>query len=400
MFETFFYELRDKGLGISASSFLQLQKALAEGLVTDLNDFYVVARAILVKRERHFDLYDRVFAHHFQGKAFEGPDVVELEEELRRTLLEWLKDPRFLESLPADEQEKLSGMTPDEVVQYFLDRLAEQTEAHHGGNRWIGTGGTSPVGHSGFHPGGMRVGGQSRNRSAVKVALDRRYIDYAADSLLTAKQMGEALRAVRDMAPVGPRDELNIDRTIYQTVRNAGEITFEFDRRVRDKLSVFLFIDNGGWSMHPYIQRTRALFQHARDAFKRLRIFFFHNCIYDRVWEDPQRYARPVALDELLRADTDTRIIILGDAAMAPYELMHSRGAIDYQASFYQRRSGHACLTLLAEQFPHAVWINPIRKERWAHDQGRYTILEIRNILPMADLTLGGIEEAVRVLKG
>jgi len=379
--------------------FLQLQRALSEGLVQDLNDFYVVARALMVKRERHFDLYDRVFAHYFEGKELDGPELRELEQELVSTLLGWLNDPQFLDQLPAGEREKLQQMSPDEVVQYFLDRLAEQTEAHHGGSRWIGTGGRSPVGHGGYHPGGMRVGGSSRGGSAIKVALDRRYIDYSSDSLLTSKHMREALRALRHMAPAGPRDELNIEQTIYNTVKNAGEIELVFDRRMRDKLEVFLLIDNGGWSMYPYVERTRVLFNHARDTFSRLRTFFFHNCIYDRVWEDPQRHHKPVMLEELLRASPDTRVIIVGDASMAPYELMHSRGAIDYAASFYQRRSGHTCLTLLADRFSHNVWVNPIRAAHWARAHGRYTIREIRSVFPMVDLTLSGIEEAVRLLK-
>jgi uncharacterized protein len=399
MFEAFFYTLREQGVPISATSFLQLQKALAEGLITGLDDFYVVARALLVKKVRHFDLYDRVFAHSFQGKELLEPEVKALEEDLRRTLLQWLKEPEFLQSFPEDERDKLAKMSPDDLVQYFMDRLADQTEEHHGGNRWIGTGGTSPVGHSGYHPGGMRVGGESRNQSAVKVAMDRRYIDYAADSLLTGKQMGEALRTLRDMAPVGPRDELNIDESIRATVKQAGEIELVFDRRLRDKLSVFLFVDNGGWSMYPYIERTRALFTHARDVFRQIRTFHFHNCVYDRTWEDPQRHRKPVALDELLRADVDTRVIFIGDASMAPYELMSDRGSIDYMASYYQRQSGFATLSQLANHFSHVVWVNPIRAHQWGMAHGRYTIRQIRSILPMVDLTLTGIEQAVGLLK-
>ncbi len=400
MFETFFYQLRDRGVPVSPSSFIQLQKALSKGLIRSLDDFYVVARAVMVKRARHFDLYDQVFGHYFKGKEWPEAGAQELTDELRGTLMEWLKTPEFLQTLDSSEQEKLSKMTPEEVMQYFLDRLAEQTEQHHGGSKWIGTGGRSPVGHSGFHPGGMRVGGQSRNQSAIKVALERRYVDYGADSRLSSKQMSEALRAIRDMAPVGPRDELDIDATVNQTVRNAGEIEFVFERRVRDKLSVFLLLDNGGWSMMPYIDRTRLLFQHARDSFRKMRTFYFHNCVYDRIWEDPQRYQKPLTLDEVLRADPETRVIIVGDAAMAPYEFLHDYGAIDYQASFYQRRSGQTCLHLLADRFPHAVWVNPIRRERWPYSNGRYTIREIRNIFPMVDLTLAGIEEAAALLKG
>jgi len=396
MFAGFFYRLRDYGVPISPTSFLRLQQALAEGLVATLEDFYVVARAIMVKRERHFDTYDKVFANYFAGQAIDEDLMETLEIDLQQMLNEWLTDPLQSAFLSDEEKAAMQAMTPEEVWQYFLDRLKEQTKRHDGGNRWIGTGGTSPVGHSGYHPGGMRVGGVGRGHSAVKVALDRRYIDYSDTTTLTAEQLGEALRTLRQMAPVGPKDQLNVDKTIYETVRNAGEIELVFDHRLRDKLTVWMFIDNGGWSMTPYIKMTQALFAHAQDSFKRLRTFFFHNCIYDTVWEDPQRMYHPIKLEELLRGDRDTRIIIVGDASMGPYELVQSRGAID--PTTYQRRAGINCLIALRDQFRHSVWINPINSEHWLLADGASTISMINEIFDMVDLTLNGIEEAVRLL--
>ena len=398
MFVEFFYRLRDYGVPVNPKNFLQLQQALATGLVSNLNDFYVVTRAVMVKRERHFDLYDRVFANYFEGKPIDDALTADLDAELRELLQQWLQDPQFRESLSPEDREKTADMTPDEVMEYFLDRLKDQTGRHDGGNRWIGTGGTSPVGHGGDHPGGMRVGGQGRNRSAVKVALDRRYIDYAEDTPLTAEQLGEALRALRHLAPSGPRDELNIDKTIYETVRQAGEIELVFDRRLRDKLEVFLFIDNGGWSMTPFVERTRALFLHARGTFKKLRTFFFHNCIYDTVWEDAQRFHKPVKLEDVLHADPETRVIIVGDASMAPWELLNPRGAID--PTTRQHRSGLNCLEDIVERFPKNVWINPIHSSRWDWAEGAHTIDTVSDIFPMVDLTLAGIEKAVDLLKG
>jgi len=397
MFVDFFYRLREHGVPISPTAFLRLQKALAAGLITTLEDFYVIARAVMIKRERHFDLYDRIFANYFEGKDLDESLTKDLEEELKLLLQEWLRDPLHLTMMSAGEREKLKTMTPDEVMQYFLERLREQTERHDGGNRWIGTRGTSPVGHGGYHPGGMRIGGQGRNRSAIKVALDRRYIEYSDQTPLTAEQLGEALRTLRHLAPVGPKDKLDIDRTIYETVRQGGEIELVFDRRLRDKLSVLLFIDNGGWSMTPYVERTRALFLHARASFKKLRTFFFHNCIYDVVWEDPQRYHKPVGLEEIMREEPDTRIIILGDAAMAPYELLHPRGAIDYTTR--QHRAGRDILLDLRERFPHSIWINPVHSSRWLWAEGATTIEMIHDIFPMVDLTLDGIERAVELMK-
>ena len=402
MFEAFFYQLRDHGVAVSPTNFLQLQKALQGGLVLSLEDLYVVTRALLVKKERQFDLYDRLFAHHFKGAELPEDLAQELHAEIEAMLREWLSDPQTLAELPEDVREAIQGMSPEELVQYFKDRLADQDEAHHGGNRWIGTGGTSPVGHSGYHPGGMRVGGRSRNKSAVKVAMERRYLDYSDEQRLSSQQMAEALRTLRHLAPMGPRDELNIDETIRETVRQGGEIQLAFDRRLRDRLRVFLFIDNGGLSMDPYVARTRTLFQHARDIFSHreegLRTFFFHNCIYDTVWEDPQRRHKPVPVEELLRADPATRLIFVGDASMAPWELFHRHGAIDTRHG--QGRAGIVQLEALAARFEQRVWINPIERRRWSWTEGTQTLQAIAARIDMVDLSLSGIERAVELLMG
>ncbi len=398
MFEGFFYQLRDLGIPVTPTAFLRLNQALAEGLIASLEDFYVVARALLVKQERHFDLYDQVFAHYFEGKPLDRDIVGSLAADLKQLLQEWLNDPLVRAALPREERDALQRMTPEELEQYFLDRLREQTERHDGGNRWIGTGGTSPVGHGGRHDSGMRVGGQGRNHGAIKVALERRYIDYSDHSPLTAQQLGEALRALRQLAPIGPKDRLDIDETIYETVRNAGEIELVFERSLRDKLSVYLFIDNGGWSMDPFVPLTRALFGQARNVFKQLRTFFFHNCIYATVWEDQQRMYRPFKTVELLRAEPETRVAIVGDASMGPYELIHPRGALDISTRQY--RAGMDYLRALRERFPHSVWINPIPARAWDSAYGSYTIQMIAEVFPMVDLTLGGIEKAVKLLSG
>ncbi len=182
------------------------------GLVHSLDDFYTAARSILVKSERYFDTYDQIFAHHFKGVSFEDPTAVELTEIARAMLDEWLKKPEDMARALGLDEAELKKMTPEELIQYFLDRLKDQTEAHHGGNRWIGTGGTSPVGHSGFHPGGMRVGGRSMNKSAIKVALERRYRDYSQEGPLTESQMAEALKKLRRLTPTGPKDIVNVDK--------------------------------------------------------------------------------------------------------------------------------------------------------------------------------------------
>jgi len=386
----FFYLLKKVGIPVSPTSFLRLQKALNMGLVNSVDDFYTAARSIIVKSERYFDLYDQVFAHRFQGVELKEPDMFELSEVARALLDEWLKNPKELADILGIKEEELSKLTPEELIQYFLDRLKEQTEAHHGGSKWIGTGGTSPVGHSGYHPGGMRVGGVSRNKSAVKVAMERRYRDYSQEGPLTESQMGEALKRLRNMVPHGPRDKVNIEKTIYETMKNAGEIEIIFDQSLRDRLKVILAIDNGGWSMDPYVELVQTLFNYARSQFKDLKTFYFHNTIYDHLWEDPQRRSKPFPVEELVRLDPETRFIIVGDASMAPYELMSTDGSI-----YVGERSGkpsYMRLQFIAKTFPHSVWLNPVPSLEWPYTR---TIFHIQEIFPMFELTLDGLEKAV-----
>jgi hypothetical protein len=393
LFIEFFYTLRERGLPVSPTSFLRLQKALSLGIIQSVDDFYTTARAVLVKSERYFDMYDQVFAHFFRGVALRAPEEIELTEIVKALLEEWLKNPeQIAEALGLDES-KLKKMTPEELIQYFLDRLKDQTEAHHGGNRWIGTGGTSPVGHSGYHPGGMRVGGQSRNKSAVKVAMERRYKDYSQEGPLTEVQMGEALKRLRRMIPSGPKDAVNVDETIYETMRNAGEIEIIFDRRLSDRLKIILMIDNGGWSMDPYVEVVQTLFHYARSQFKDLKIYFFHNTIYSRVWQDPQRRYKPEPIEEFIRKDPETRLIIVGDASMAPYELIHTNGAIYIDQ--VEVGTGIERLKYLANIFRHSVWFNPQPEHDWRHT---FTVGMIRQVFPMFELTLDGLEKAVQHL--
>jgi len=393
MFTDFFYTLKKVGIPVSPTSFLRLQKALKIGAINSLDDFYIAARSILVKSERYFDTYDQVFAHHFKGAELENPDERIISEIARAMLDEWLKNPKELaEALGVDES-KLSKMTPEELIKYFFERLKDQAEEHHGGSKWIGTGGTSPVGHSGYHPGGMRVGGVSRNKSALKVAMDRRYRDYAQEGPITQSQLGEALKRLRNMVPVGPKDQVNVDETIYQTMKNAGEIEIVYDRSLRDRLKVMLVIDNGGWSMEPYIEVVRTLFYYSRAQFKDIKTFFFHNTIYDNLWEDASRMRKPLHVDELVRLDPETRVIIVGDASMAPYELMATDGSIHLE-----ERSGQPSykrLQFIAETFKHSVWLNPKMADEWPYTR---TINMIREIFPMFELTLDGLEGAVNYM--
>ena len=299
MFLDFFYKLKEMGVPVSPTAFLTLHRALSTRLISSLDDFYTASRTILVKSERYFDLFDQVFAHHFKGAELPDREGLEVDEMARAMLEQWLKDPKAMADVLGMDEEQLNRMTPEELIDYFKERLKDQDGRHDGGSKWIGTGGTSPVGHSGHHPGGMRVGGVSRNKSAVKVAMERRYRDYSLSGPLTQAMVGEALKRLRNMMPAGPKDQVNIDETIYRTMKNAGEIEIIFDRSLKDRLKVILAIDNGGWSMDPYVSVVQTLFDYARAQFKEVKTYFFHNTIYDTIWKDAARYRQPVRMAEL-----------------------------------------------------------------------------------------------------
>jgi len=393
MFIRFFYALREAGVPANPTAFLLLHRALALGLVNSLEDLYTAARAILVKTEKLFDLYDRVFAHVFEGEELSADDIEEFDLLASGLLAEWLKNPRELAQALGEDEKKLAAMTPDELLEYFKERLRDQTERHDGGSKWIGTGGSSPVGHSGHHPGGLRVGGASMNKSAVKVAGERRYRDYATDGLLSSHNIGEALKRLRNLVPQGTKDHLNIDASIYQTIKNGGEIELVFDRSYVDRLKVILAIDNGGWSMEPFIEVVRTLFIYARAQFKDVQSLYFHNTVYDSLWKDPARRGQPVPLEQLARSDPDSRLIFVGDASMAPYELLAADGSL-----YAFERSGRPSierLQFLADTFRHSVWLNPLPRSSWNYTR---TIALIAGIFPMFELSVDGLEKAVQYL--
>ncbi len=395
MFIDFFYKLKDSGIPVSPTGFLTLHKALEMGLVNSLDDFYTAARTILIKNERHFDLFDLVFAHHFKGADLPDPQEEEFSEIIRFFLDQWLKDPRVLADAMGINENALAKLSPEELVEYFKQRLKDQKGRHDGGNRWIGTGGTSPVGHSGFHPDGMRVGGISRNKSAIKTALERRYKDYSKRGPLNQSMVGEALKRLKNLVPVGPKDKVNVEASIYETMKNAGEIEIVFDRSLRDRLKVILAVDNGGWSMDPHVQTVQTLFDYAKAQFKELKTFYFHNTIYDNLWRDSARRRDPVRVDEFVRFDPQNRLVLVGDASMATFELLARDGTI-----YVQDRSTLPSierLRFLADTFPYCAWLNPIPSKFWYRTP---TIGMIARIFPMFELSLDGLEEAVNHLTG
>ncbi len=390
MFVNFFFELKERGISISPASFLILHKAFDKGLIATFDDFYTTARSVLIKSERYFDLYDRAFARYFKG--IEAPEMDNAEFDRLAELLadEWSEDPKeFSYALGMSELE-MQKLAPRELAELLIERMTGRDKRRDGDAKRSGAGGTSPVGASGNNPEGMRVGGISKSKTAVKLALERRYKDYSIEGPLTCASIGEALKRLRNMVPCGPRDKINVNESIYQTVKNGGEIELAFDKNIKDRLKVFLFIDNGGWSMDPHIPLVQTLFDHVRDQFKDLKTFYFHNTIFDTVWSDPKRYTKQRKVEEFERYDPETRLIFTGDAGMSTYELLGNGG------SFYAyARSGKPSierLTFLRNTFAHCVWLNPVRQSEW---QDTETISIIGDVIPMFPLTVDGIEKAV-----
>ena len=390
MFIDFFYRLREQGVPVSPTAFLTLNRALHSGLIENIDDFYLAARSILVKSERYFDLYDQVFTCHFEGVPLPPNEGLILDEIARQMLQQWLQNPGATARMLDEDEEYLQKFSAEELLAYFMERLKEQKGEHHGGSKWIGTGGTSPVGHTGYHPGGMRIGGESIGKSALKVATDRRYRDYSGKGPLTQAKIGEALKRLRKLLPAGARDRINIDKTITRTVRIGGEIELVFEQGLKDRLKVILAIDNGGWSMDPHVKIVQTLFDYARAQFKDIKTFYFHNTIYDTLWKDPARSQKPYSVDELTRLDPETRFIILGDASMAPFELSTRDGSIHIQER--NGRTSIECLKFITKTFSHTAWLNPIQENMWGYSR---TIAMVQQVFPMFELSLDGLEKAV-----
>jgi len=398
VFTEFFYLLRAYGVPVTVTEWLTFMEALAGGLVAaSLNDFYAVGRAIMVKSEAFFDQYDQAFQHAFQG--------IETPQEIADQVWEWLRDPLALPGLSEEEQRALlqqfGAIDLDELRRLFEERLREQTEAHHGGNYWVGTGGTSAFGHSGYHPGGIRVGGEGRSRSAVKVAGERRYRGYRTDAEIGVRQFEVALRRLRELTTRNESrpDELDLDETVKSTADNAGILSLEYRKSRRNNVRVVLLMDVGG-SMHPYIRLCSQLFTavNRQSHFKDLRTYYFHNCVYDHLFADTRMtMSSAVPTSQVLHdLSTDYKLILVGDAAMAPSELNARYGIIWWGHA--NEEPGIEWLRRLRRHFGHSVWLNTIPEHDWEWAYGHHTISQVRKVFPMHDLTVDGLTAAVRLL--
>jgi uncharacterized protein with von Willebrand factor type A (vWA) domain len=385
MFTQFFYTLKERKVPVSITEWITLTEALSKGYISNLDEFYYLARAILVKSEAFYDQYDVAFQEYFKGMEFPA--------ELSEQIQQWLEGSLDRTTLTKEERALFDKMDLDELLKEFEKRLAEQTEQHDGGGHWIGRGGTSPFGHSGYHPAGIRVGGESRGSRAVQIAQQRKFRNYRSDLTLDIRQIKLALRRLRQLSRIGPEDELDLERTIDATSKNAGEIEFIWSRSRKNAVKVLLLMDVGG-SMNPYAMLCSRLFSAAHSAshFKDFQYYYFHNCIYDYLHPDIEGMEAVSTAHLLHTLEPDYKVIMIGDARMATWELVQEGGAIDY--FFRNETTGITWLQHIAEHFTHCVWLNPTEPYYWNHP----TVLMIGRLFPMFELTLEGLGQAVKKL--
>ncbi len=387
MFLDFFYALKKHKVPVSLTEWLTLMEALDQGhALSSLDVFYHLARALLVKSETYYDQYDQAFAACFGG-VLTDPAVTD-------QVMAWLEDPLTRPAMDPELLAALNAMSLEELRRLFEERLREQKERHDGGGRWIGTGGFSPFGHSGVHPGGVRVGGAGGGGMAAQVAAARRFRNYRTDVTLDVRQIKVALKRLRNLSRVGPEDELDLEASVEKTCRDGGEIELVFGRSRKNTVKVCLVMDTGG-SMTPHAALVDRLFSaaHQMTHFKDLRAFYFHNCVYQDLYLDIYNSRAVPTADVLANLDADYRLIMVGDAHMSPSELFTPGGAIDY--GYHNERPGIEWLDRLADHFRHAVWLNPLKRQPiWVHP----TIKAVGRVFPMFEMTVDGLEEAVRAL--
>lgn len=389
----FFYTLRAAKVPVSVKEFLTLLEALQAQVVGPTNpdacsmdDFYFLARTALVKDEKHFDKFDRAFAAYFKG--------VELIADFTKPIpADWLRQE--MQRLLSDEQKaKAPKMDWDELMETLKKRLEEQNERHAGGNRWIGTGGTSPFGNGGHNPQGIRIGGKGGNKSAVKVWDQRAYRDYDDTQELGTRNIKVALRRLRKFAREGNDLELDLPDTIRATAANAGYLDIKMIPERHNNVKVLLLMDVGG-TMDEHIARVEELFSAVKGEFKHLEFYYFHNCVYDFMWKNNRRrFAEKFATWDIIRKyNKDYKLIFVGDATMSPYEILQPGGSVEYNND----EAGAEWLQRLTHAFPKFAWINPEPQGVW---QYRQSIAIVQQLMGqrMFPLTLKGLEDAMRLL--
>jgi uncharacterized protein with von Willebrand factor type A (vWA) domain len=384
LFLDFFYNLRAYHVRVTTHDWLAFFEALAKGLHDEsLDGFYQVSRCILVSTESEYDLFDQAFAVTFRGVEHDL-------EMLLKNIDEWLQNPRELMYLDPQLRAAIEALGIEELKRQLMERLEQQKKRHEGGNRWVGTGGTSPFGQGGQHPSGVRMGGSGGGRSALAVADSRRFRQYRRDLVLDTRQVAAALRRLRKLSRKGAEDELDLDATIDETARNCGDLEIVMRPPRHNDVRMLLLLDVGG-SMDPHAHLVSRLFSaaHQSGGFKQLEHFYFHNCVYSRVYKDAQ-FRESIPIDDLFRThDENWYLVLVGDAWMHPGELSMTSG------DFWNYRSGPSgltCLARLADHYPKSAWLNPEPPRVWQSP----TIAEIARVFAMFPLTLEGLDDMVK----
>jgi uncharacterized protein len=389
MLINFFFGLKDAGIPVSINELLTLLEALQKNLAfADIDEFYFLSRASLVKDEKYYDRFDRAFGLYFK-------DLQSVDDVIEALIPEdWLRS-EFLKQLSDEEKQKIQSLGGlEKLIEEFKKRLDEQKEKHSGGNKWIGTGGTSPFGHSGYNPEGIRIGGESRNKKAVKV-WERRDFKNLDDSIeLGTRNIKVALRRLRKFARTGAADQLDLDDTIRSTAKNAGFLDLKMVPERHNAVKVLLFFDVGG-SMDPYIRMCEELFSAARTEFKHMEYFYFHNCIYESVWKNNIRRQseRINTLDILHKYSSDYKVIFIGDASMSPYEITMPGGSVEH----WNEEAGEAWLRRVLSTYEKVIWLNPTPEDDWHWTS---SIGYMQRVLEghMYPLTLHGLEAGMGYL--
>ncbi|MEL0032109.1 MAG: VWA domain-containing protein [Paracoccaceae bacterium] len=392
MFIQFFENLRKSGVPVSLREYLTFLEALSKNLATyEIENFYILGRTIMVKDERHLDRFDRAFSYTFNGlEEISLQDIINIKELPQDWLMKLAE--KHLSKQEMEEINSLGGF--EKLMETLKKRLEEQKSRHQGGNKWIGTAGTSPFGAYGYNPEGIRIGqNESRHKKAVKV-WDKRNFKNLDDTIeIGTRNIKVALKRLRKWARDGAEEELDIDKTIQSTAEN-GYLDVKTRPERRNAVKVLLFLDVGG-SMDPYIKLVEELFSAARSEFKHLEYFYFHNCIYEGVWRDNRRrWTEQIPTDEIIRTyGNDYKCICVGDASMSPYEIAFPGGANEH----YNAEAGQVWLNRIRSQWPNNLWINPVKQNLWGYTQSIEMIKEIfeNKMVPM---TLEGLEQGMKEL--
>ncbi len=390
MFIRFLHQLKEAGVPVSIREYLDFLAGLDKG-ITNLNtdSFYHFARASLVKDERHYDRFDRTFSEFFEGALKKGGEI------LNNIPEEWIKNA-LQKNLTKEDKEKIDSLGGwDKLLETLKERLKEQKKRHQGGNKWIGTGGTSPFGSGGYNPEGIRIGNEGKRQGkAVKVWEKRLWTNFDDKKTLGIRDIRIAVRRLRHFARTGTPDEFDLNGTISATANNGGYLDVKMVPERKNRVKLLLFLDVGG-SMDPYVEACEELFSASKSEFKDLEHFYFHNCPYEILWKNNPRSSEDIisTWDIIRKYGSDYRVLFVGDASMSPYEVAYAGGSIEH----WNEESGATWLDRITSHFDSVAWLNPENKKIWNSSASNKMIREIFDER-MYELNLSGIEAAMKKL--